>query len=105
MSDYETVAATELHSATRGPAGENDAPNQPKTMEAKVRTATADAWRELRRNPLFWIAGAVTLAILVMACWPSLFTNADPAACNLSNQMKASGPGAPFGYDFQGCNV
>jgi oligopeptide transport system permease protein len=106
MSDFETVAATELHSATKGPAGENDAPGQPKTMEqAKVRSATADAWRELRRNPLFWVAGAVALAILLMAAWPSLFTGADPGACNLSKQMAAPGAGAPFGYDFQGCNV
>ncbi len=106
MSDFETAAASELHSATNGPQGENDAPNQPKTMEqAKVRSAAADAWRELRRNPLFWIAAAITLVILVMALWPSLFTSADPQACDLKNQMGAAGPGAPFGYNFLGCNV
>ena len=106
MSDFETVAASELHSATNGPAGENDAPNQPKTMEqAKVRSAAADAWRELRRNPLFWIALAIALVVLVMAVWPSLFTSADPRACQLSNQMGAPESGAPFGYNFQGCNV
>lgn len=106
MSDFETVAATELHSATNGPAGENDAPNQPKTMEqAKVRSATADAWRELRRNPLFWIASAIALAILLMAVWPSLFTSANPNACDLKNQMGNPAPGAPFGYNFLGCNV
>ena len=96
MSDFETVAASELHSATNGPQGENDAPNQPKTMEqAKVRSAAADAWRELRRNPLFWIALAITLCILLMAFWPSLFTSADPQACDLKNQMGSPGPGAP----------
>jgi peptide/nickel transport system permease protein/oligopeptide transport system permease protein len=106
MSDFETAAASELHSATNGPQGENDAPNQPKTMEqAKVRSAVADAWRELRRNPLFWIASAITLVVLVMALWPSLFTSADPQACDLKNQMGSSGPGAPFGYNFLGCNV
>jgi peptide/nickel transport system permease protein/oligopeptide transport system permease protein len=106
MSDFETVAASELHSATNGPQGENDAPNQPKTMEqAKVRSAAADAWRELRRNPLFWIASAIALVVLVMACFPSLFTSADPTSCSLSNQMGAPTSGAPFGYNFQGCNV
>jgi oligopeptide transport system permease protein len=106
MSDFETVAASELHSATNGPQGENDAPNQPKTMEqAKVRSAAADAWRELRRNPLFWVALAIALAILLMAFWPSLFTSADPQACDLKNQMGSPGPGAPFGYNFLGCNV
>lgn len=106
MSDFETVGATELHSATNGPAGENNAPGQPKTMEqAKVRGAAADAWRELRRNPLFWIAAALALVVLVMAVWPTLFTSADPRSCDLKNQMGAPAPGAPFGYNFQGCNV
>lgn len=106
MSDFETVAATELHTATKGPAGENDAPGQPKTMEqAKVRGAAADAWRELRRNPLFWIAAAMALVVLVMAIWPSLFTGADPNSCDLKNQMGSPTEGAPFGYNFQGCNV
>jgi oligopeptide transport system permease protein len=106
MSDFETVAATELHTATKGPAGENDAPGQPKTMEqAKVRGAAADAWRELRRNPLFWIAAAMALVVLVMAIWPSLLTSADPNSCDLKNQMGAPAAGAPFGYNFQGCNV
>ncbi|WP_027341719.1 ABC transporter permease [Hamadaea tsunoensis] len=107
MSDFETAAASELHSATPGLQGEPGAPGQPQTMESatKVRSAAADAWRELRRNALFWIALAIVLVILVMACWPSLFTSADPNSCSLNNQMAGPSAGAPFGYDFQGCNV
>jgi oligopeptide transport system permease protein len=95
MSDFETETAAELRTSPRGPAPE----------QAKVRSAAADAWRHLRRNPLFWVGLAITAVVLLMALWPSLFTSADPGACDLKNQMKPSGPGAPFGYNFLGCNV
>lgn len=105
MSDFETVAASELRSATRGPAGEPDAPGQPHTMESKPRSAAADAWRELRRKPLFWIAVVISLVVLVMALFPSLFTAADPTSCALSRRL--GGPSGPaiFGFDVQGCDV
>lgn len=106
MSDFETVGATELHTATPGLAGGNDAPSQPHTMEtAKVRSASADAWRVLRRNPIFWVASLIALIVIVMACWPSLFTSADPTACDINRQMAGPSGAAIFGYNFQGCDV
>jgi peptide/nickel transport system permease protein/oligopeptide transport system permease protein len=105
MSDFETVAASELHTATRGPAGEPDAPGQPTTIESKPRSAASDAWRELRRKPLFWIAVLVGAVVLVMACFPSLFTPADPASCALSRRMGGPSGSAIFGFDVQGCDV
>ncbi|MBB5871573.1 peptide/nickel transport system permease protein/oligopeptide transport system permease protein [Allocatelliglobosispora scoriae] len=107
MSDFETVGATELHSATPGLAGEPGAPGQPTTPseQAKVRSAAADAWRVLRRNPIFWIASLIAVVVIVMACWPSLFTSADPNACSLDKQMAAPSGSAIFGYNFQGCDV
>ncbi|HZM79532.1 MAG TPA: ABC transporter permease [Candidatus Limnocylindrales bacterium] len=105
MSDFETVAASELHTATRGPAGEPDAPGQPHTMESKPRSATADAWRELRRKPLFWAATLVALVAVVMAAFPSLFTSADPESCALSRRLAGPSAVAIFGYDVQGCDV
>jgi len=105
MSDFETAASSELHSATRGPQGEPDAPGQPRTMESKPRSATADAWRELRRKPLFWIATVIALVVLVMAVFPSLFTSADPLNCALSRRLADPSGQAIFGYDVQGCDV
>jgi oligopeptide transport system permease protein len=102
MSDFETETGSELSTATPGAVFANGAPPSAPT---KVRSAAADAWRELRRNPLFWIASLIALVVLVMACWPSLFTNANPNACSLQNQMAGPSAGAPFGYNFQGCNV
>jgi oligopeptide transport system permease protein len=63
-----------------------------------------DAWGELRRSPLFLISAAVVLVVIVMAYFPSLFTNTDPRACDLSNSLGRPGGGAPFGYDLQGCD-
>lgn len=37
-----------------------------------------DAWKELRRNPLFVIPVIVIVVLIVMAIAPQLFTNADP---------------------------
>lgn len=106
MSDFEAVAASELHTATPGPAGDVNAPGQPHTMETqKPRGAGADAWRELRRKPLFWIAVAIALLALVMACFPSLFTSADPTVCALNRKFAGPSGAAIFGYDVQGCDV
>lgn len=106
MSDLESVAASELHTAMNGPAGEINAPGQPHTMETqKPRSAGADAWRELRRKPLFWIGATVALLALLTAAFPSLFTSADPGDCALSRRL--AGPSGPaiFGFDVQGCDV
>jgi len=103
MSDFETETGSELSTATPGAIFANGTPETPEIT--KVRSAAADAWRELRRNPLFWIASLIALVVLVMACWPSLFTNANPNDCSLSRQMAGPSDGAIFGYNFQGCDV
>jgi oligopeptide transport system permease protein len=106
MSEFETVAATELHSATPGKAGEPGAPGQPHTLETnKPRSATADAWRELRSRPLFWFAVVVAFVVALMAIFPSLFTSADPGVCPLSRRDGSPSGGAIAGYDFQGCDL
>lgn len=70
-----------------------------------------DAWRQLRRSPLFIIPVIFLLIFTVMAIAPSLFTSQDPRSCSLSNiivdgQQRISGPtdGHPFGFDVQGCD-
>lgn len=103
--DFETIAAAELQTASRGPAGEPGAPGQLHTMESKPRSAAADAWRELRRKPLFWIAVVIALVVIVMAAFPALFTPADPTDCALSRRIAGPSGAAIFGYDIQGCDV
>jgi oligopeptide transport system permease protein len=63
----------------------------------------ADAWRQLRRNPLFLVPAAVIALFTVMAVVPGLFTRADPRACDLTHSLLRPSAGHWFGYDLQGC--
>jgi oligopeptide transport system permease protein len=72
---------------------------------APAASMWADAWRTLRRNPMFIISGLLIIFILVMALAPSLFTKQDPNACDLANSLSGSSAGHPFGFDLQGCDV
>ena len=83
MSDFETVAAMENPAARPGPAGEQDAAAG---KPAKVRSLAGDAWRDLRRNPIFWISLTLVALVSAMAAFPGLFTANDPQDCVLSRQ-------------------
>ncbi|WP_407676400.1 ABC transporter permease [Plantactinospora alkalitolerans] len=88
----QTVAAAELGE------GADDPGNRPRSL-------AGDAWRDLRRNPIFWISLFLVLAVTAMAAFPGLFTSNNPQDCTLSRQHAGPGGGAPFGYDFQGCDI
>ncbi|MFI0792341.1 ABC transporter permease [Micromonospora rubida] len=104
MSDFETVAATENQAARRGPSGEPGAPNQV-GVPRKPRSLAGDAWRDLRRKPIFWISLFLVVLVAAMAVVPALFTTNDPRDCVLSRQHAGPSGGAIFGYDFQGCDT
>ncbi|WP_246001967.1 ABC transporter permease [Allorhizocola rhizosphaerae] len=95
MSDLESIATVETPKTQERQGG----------PESKPRSATADAWYELRRKPLFWIAVLITLVVVVMALFPSLFTPNDPGACALGRRLADPTGAAIFGYDVQGCDV
>lgn len=65
-----------------------------------------DAWGELRRSPIFVVSALIVVVVILLASFPSLFTNTDPRACDLANSLDRPGaqPGHPFGYDIQGCD-
>jgi oligopeptide transport system permease protein len=65
----------------------------------------ADAWRSLRRRPLFWISAAMTLMVAIVAIFPSWFTSADPMYCDLMKSLEPAEAGHPMGYTLQGCDV
>jgi oligopeptide transport system permease protein len=71
----------------------------------KPRSLWSDAWRDLRRNPVFVISGLVILFLVVISIWPSLIADQDPLDCDLSKAQEGSRPGHPFGFDGQGCDV
>jgi oligopeptide transport system permease protein len=71
----------------------------------KGRSLWANAWIELRRNPMFWISSFLILLFVVMAAAPQLFTRLDPAFADLRLARQKPSAEAWFGYDAQGYNV
>lgn len=66
----------------------------------KSRSGLAGLWR----SPFFIISMLIILTATAMALFPSLFTNLDPRACQLSMSRVGPEPGHLFGYDMQGCD-
>lgn len=71
----------------------------------KPRSLASDAWHDLRRRPLFIIAGVVILLLVVVAVFPGWFTSADPDLKNLAHTREPPSADAWFGYDLQGRDV
>jgi len=69
------------------------------------RSLASDAWREMRRNPLFWVATSLITVFVLMAIWPSLFTNTDPTNAILAKSRERPGVDAWFGRDIQGYDI
>lgn len=66
----------------------------------------AEAWKNLRRRPLFIISSVMILILVVIALFPGMFTNVAPNEnCQLANSLGAPAPGHPFGFTYQGCDV
>ncbi|MGX1793860.1 ABC transporter permease [Microbacterium sp. NPDC055312] len=75
-------------------------------IDAKPSNLWLDAWRDLRRRPLFWISAAFVLLVIIVALAPSLFTNVPPAdGCVLTKSNKGPESGHPLGFTRQGCDV
>ncbi|MFD1717080.1 ABC transporter permease [Georgenia deserti] len=66
----------------------------------------SEAWRKLRRRPIFWVSAAIIVVVCVVALFPQLFTSIDPRRdCDLGNSYGPPAPGHPFGFDQQGCDI
>jgi oligopeptide transport system permease protein len=73
--------------------------------EERQNSLWSDAWRELRRNPLFWIGAVLGLLFLLMALFPQVFARgADPRSCDLANSQQKPSAEHWFGFDQQGCD-
>ncbi|MCS5723594.1 ABC transporter permease [Herbiconiux sp. CPCC 203407] len=64
-----------------------------------------DAWRDMRRRPMFWISAAIILLVVVVALFPNLFSQIDPRECVLSNSNGAPTGAHLLGFNKQGCDV
>ncbi|MFF7135170.1 ABC transporter permease [Streptomyces sp. NPDC008196] len=95
--DLATSEGETLERAPTGPDGSG--PSE------KPRSLWSDAWRDLRRNPVFLISALVIIFLVVISLWPSLIASGNPLKCDLSKAQEGSQPGHPFGFDGQGCDV
>ncbi len=84
-------------------------PVEPDTAVApkkdKPRGLLGDAWRDLRRKPLFWISAGLIVLFVTMAAMPWLFTSASPTEGVLARSRVGPSADAWFGYDVQGRDV
>lgn len=64
-----------------------------------------EAWKQLRRNPLFIISAVLLTFLAVVIVFPGLFTGNDPSYCQTGKSLAGPEPGHPWGYDRQGCDV
>lgn len=75
-------------------------------VKGKPASLWRDAWTDLRRRPSFWISLGIVALILLMALWPTLFTQTPPNnQCELANSNAGPAAGHPLGYTFQGCDI
>jgi oligopeptide transport system permease protein len=74
-------------------------------VEAVPESQWREAWKRLRKSPLFWVALFIIFVIAMMVAVPSLFTSQDPTKASLSNSFAPSSDGHPFGFTQQGADV
>lgn len=65
----------------------------------------SDAWRNLRKRPLFWISSLLIVLVVSVALFPSLFTSLDPRSCPLDRSFDPPEAGHIFGFNRQGCDI
>ena len=76
------------------------------SVDEKPSSLWHDAWRDLRKRPTFWVSIGVVLVLVLMAVWPTLFTQTPPNdGCQLANSNGGPAPGHPLGFTFQGCDI
>ncbi|MFF4758531.1 ABC transporter permease [Streptomyces sp. NPDC001292] len=89
------LAASEATTLERAPGG----------PEGKPRSLWSDAWRDLRRDPVFILSALLICFLVVIAIRPSLIASGNPLTCDLARAQDGPAPGHPFGFDGQGCDV
>ncbi|WP_455358650.1 ABC transporter permease [Streptomyces sp. SYSU K21746] len=97
------LAASEAETLEKRPAPDGG-PRAAGSGE-KARSLWSDAWRDLRRNPIFIISGLIIVFLVIISIRPSLIASGNPLSCDLAKAQEGSQPGHPFGFNGQGCDV
>lgn len=65
-----------------------------------------DAWRDMRKRPMFYISGVLIILVTLVALVPGWFTNVSPDSnCLLVNSNGGPTSGHPLGFTRQGCDI
>lgn len=96
---------TEPNLAARETTGAAGALVPAAAKDEQERSLWGDAWKELRRNPLFWVSAFLIALFVLMAAVPQLFTRTDPLVADLSRSREKPSGDAWFGRDTQGYDI
>ncbi len=76
------------------------------TGDSKPSNLWLDAWRDMRRRPMFYISGVLIILVVIVALFPQIFTAEPPNdKCYLANSNGAPMWGHPLGFTRQGCDI
>jgi oligopeptide transport system permease protein len=76
------------------------------TGDSKPSNLWLDAWRDMRRRPMFYISGVLIILVVIVALFPQIFTAEPPNdKCYLANTNGAPMWGHPLGFTRQGCDI
>ncbi|WP_017195631.1 ABC transporter permease [Actinomyces massiliensis] len=64
-----------------------------------------EAWKQLRRRPIFWVSALLIAVAVLLAVAPGLIARATPTYCQLNNSYGPPTVQHPFGFDRQGCDI
>ncbi|MGK5641120.1 ABC transporter permease [Streptomyces sp. URMC 126] len=104
-----SVIASAPDPDTGSPALAVDAP-EPKPGKERSNSLWANAWRDLRRRPVFIVSSVIIFLLLLISLFPGWFTDADPDPGDLSHYLQGPHWGNVFeedwfGYDSQGHSI
>lgn len=109
MSERDTGTTAEPDPTSATPGATQTATAQVGGFGGRQASLTADAWRELRSNPLFIFSGAVIVLMVLISLFPGLFSGVDAKnkqefPCLLANSVVGPSADHWFGFDLQGCD-
>lgn len=73
--------------------------------ESAPSSVWGEAWKRLRKRPIFWVALLIIIVAIAISLFPGVFTAQDPRFCELTNSLKGPTEGHPFGFNRQGCDI
>ncbi|MEF3323580.1 ABC transporter permease [Gulosibacter sp. GYB002] len=73
--------------------------------ESAPRSMFGEAWRIMRRRPLFWFSSTIIAIVVIVALMPNVFAPTDPSFCELKNSLGDPSGAHPLGFDRQGCDI